>query len=98
MTTKKNKVISSISLGPNVGGLECENAFDDDLNTHWFPASSWQAKDYDEKGKLTYADHDTAQFKKEQPTYTMIFGQYIGLKQLVLRQFDIGMGFTSKIR
>ena len=64
-----------------MNGLECENAFDNDPNTHWVPASSWQQQDYDNNGKISYADHETGQYKRgEQPVLTLLLDQYIGLK------------------
>ena len=88
-----------------MSGLECENAFDNDPNTHWVPASSWQqalyssSKQYDSNGKITYADHETGQYKRgEQPVLTLLLDQYIGLKQIILHQFNFGHGFASKVR
>ena len=83
-----------------MNGLECENAFDNDLNTHWVPASSWQQQDYDNTGKITYADHETGQYKRggEQPVLTLLLDQHIGLKQIILHQFNFGHGFASKVR
>ena len=83
-----------------MNGLECENAFDNDPNTHWVPASSWQQQDYDNTGKITYADHETGQYKRggEQPVLTLLLDQYIGLKQIILHQFNFGHGFASKVR
>ena len=84
---------------PGVNGLECENAFDNDPNTHWVPASSWQQQDYDNTGKITYADHETGQYKRgEQPVLTLLLDQYIDLKQIILHQFNFGHGFASKVR
>ena len=83
-----------------MNGLECENAFDNDPNTHWVPASSWQQQDFDNNGKITYADHETGQYKRggEQPVLTLLLDQYIGLKQITLQQFNFGHGFASKVR
>ena len=84
---------------PNVYGLECENAIDNDTTTHWYPASSWQQQDFDNDGKLSYADHATDQYKRgQQPVYTLLLGKYIGLKQIILRQFNFAHGFASKVR
>ena len=93
--------MNTYSLMPNVQGLECENAFDNDPNTHWYPASSWQmeSSSWNQEGKLPYADHETGEFKRgEQPVYTMVFDQYIGLNQVILQQFNFGHGFASKVR
>ena len=54
---------------------------------------------YDNTGKITYADHETGQYKRgEQPVLTLLLDQYIGLKQIILHQFNFGHGFASKVR
>lgn len=80
-------------------GLECQNAFDNDPTTHWIPASSWQQHEINKDGKLSYSDHETEEMKRgEEIQYTLLLDQSIGLKHIILQQFNIGHGFTNKIR
>ena len=80
-------------------GLECEKAFDDNPSTYWIPASSWQQQEITKEGLLAYSDHETEEMKRgEAIQYTLLLDKSIGLRKIMLKQFNIGHGFTNRIR